>query len=90
MLERKCKAVQLLILPACCNLPSCDLCVEYKKQAKRYQQDFVSAVETEVEANYSLTSSYDELLREHNLDAKRILDHYRSITKESRFHLSYF
>ena len=62
--------------------------MEYKEQAKRYRQianrlrESGSAAETEVEANYSLANSYDELPHEHKLDAKKILDHYRSITKE--------
>ena len=70
------------------KLDYCDLCVEYKEQAKRYRQianrlrESGSAAETEVEANYSLANSYDELPHEHKLDAKKILDHYRSITKE--------
>ena len=70
------------------KLDYCDLCVEYKEQAKRYRQignrlrESGNASETEVDANYSLASSYDQLLHEHKEDAQNVLDHYRTIIKE--------
>lgn len=75
------------------------------EQAKRYCQignqlrESGNAAEAEVEANYSLASSYDELLHEHKIDAQKVLDHYHTTIKECAetwktivelFNLSYF
>ena len=63
--------------------------MDYKEQAKRYRQianrlcESGNAAETEVDANYSLASSYDQLLREHKEDAQKILDHYHKECSET-------
>ena len=53
------------------KLDYCDTCIEYKEQAKRFRQianrllESGNAAEEEVESNYALARSYDELLKEH-------------------------
>ena len=70
------------------KLDYCDTCIEYKEQAKRFRQianrllESGNAAEEEVESNYALARSYDELLKEHKEIAQKTLNHYRSLIKE--------
>ena len=60
------------------RLDYCDTCIEYREQAKRFHQisnRLHSAAEEEVESNYPLACSYDELLKERKESAQKVLDH---------------